>query len=91
MPYISQEQREYLNLLQFSERHSDYRPPVARTPGELNYQLTQLIMAYVLRYELSYQIINDVVGALEGAKAEFQRRVVATYENEKIKLNGDVY
>jgi hypothetical protein len=35
--------------------------------------------------------VNDVVGALDGAKAEFQRRVVAPYEDKKIRENGDVY
>jgi hypothetical protein len=35
--------------------------------------------------------MNDVVGALEGAKAEFQRIVVAPYEDKKMAENGDVY
>ena len=39
----------------------------------------------------SYATINDIIGALEGAKMEFYRRVVAPYEDEKIKENGDVY
>jgi len=39
----------------------------------------------------SYQTINDIIGALEGAKMEFYRRVVVPYEDKKIKDNGDVY
>ena len=39
----------------------------------------------------SYKTINDIVGALEGAKAEFQRRIVAPYEDKKRQINGDVY
>lgn len=66
-------------------------PDDVETAGELNYQFTMLVRAYVAARGLSYQTINDVVGALEGAKAEFQRRVVAPYEDTKIKENGDVY
>ena len=38
-----------------------------------------------------YQTINDILGALEGAKMEFYRRVAVPYEQEKILDNGDVY
>jgi len=31
------------------------------------------------------------MGALEGAKLEFYRRVVVPYEEKKMKENGDVY
>ena len=61
------------------------------TTGELNYALTLVIIQYCLDRGLCYDTINDVVGALEGAKAEFQRRVVAPYENDCIMENGDVY
>lgn len=80
MPYIQGYQREYF------EPHC----PAATTPGELNYQITCLIKKY-LGEDLSYSLINDVVGALEGAKLEFYRRVAAPYEDEKIQYNGDVY
>ena len=39
----------------------------------------------------NYQAINDIVGAVEGAKLEFVRRIVNPYEDKKIKENGDVY
>lgn len=78
MPYIKQKDRT-------RAAHSP------ETAGELNFQITQAIQDYVHRNGKSYQTINDVVGALEGAKAEFQRRVVAPYEDTKIATNGDVY
>ena len=58
--------------------------------GQLNYTLTQLIKGY-LGTNFNYQRINDVLGALEGAKLEFYRRVVVPYEETKILANGDVY
>lgn len=79
MPYITQERREALvNTL-------------PETAGELNFRLTLLVAEYIERKGLNYQHINDVVGALEGAKQEFYRRVAAPYEDMKIKQNGDVY
>ena len=63
----------------------------AVTPGELNYQFTMLISEYMLTQGLTYQSINDIVGALEGAKLEFYRRVVVPYEDAKILENGDLY
>lgn len=60
-------------------------------PGELNYKLTCLTLEYLEFHGVSYQILNDIVGALENCKLEFYRRVVLPYENKKIKQNGDVY
>lgn len=77
MPYITQDRR----------REAWSHPNSA---GELNYAFTNLIIGY-LRPGISYQTINDIIGALEGAKAEFYRRVVVPYEDKKIKENGDVY
>lgn len=80
MPYIKPYERDYF------EPHG----PAATTPGELNFQITCLIKKY-LGDNLSYSLINDVMGALEGAKLEFYRRVAAPYEDDKILENGDVY
>ena len=81
MPYITMVQRDALAE----------RPPT--TPGELNYLITKLVLEYARNSYglLSYQSINDVLGALEGAKLEFYRRVAVPYENAKMAENGDVY
>lgn len=50
-----------------------------------------MIKSFLTDKEKKYQDHNDVMGALEGAKQEYYRRIVAPYENEKIKENGDVY
>lgn len=60
------------------------------TPGDLNYLITMIVHMYVEDKGLSYTFLNDVVGVLESAKAEFQRRVVVPYEDRKIQENGDV-
>lgn len=63
----------------------------ADDPGELNFQITFLAADYIERHGLNYGNLNAVVGALECAKQEFLRRVVAPYEDKKIAANGDVY
>jgi hypothetical protein len=63
----------------------------ATTSGELNYQITALLTKYLQYNGLTYRSINDILGALEGAKQEFYRRVAVPYENEKLVENGDVY
>lgn len=75
-------------------RRATLNPATPKSPvnaGELNFQFTKLCIAYVEENGLKYQSINDIVGALEGCKAEFQRRVASWYEDSKIESNGDVY
>ena len=80
MPYIKKENREGLEM-------GHDRPQNA---GELNFLITIIIKDYY-DDKGGDQSINDVVGALEGAKLEFYRRVAVPYENKKIQQNGDVY
>ena len=77
MPYIPTEKRAHALV------HPD-------SSGELNFALTTLVHHYLHGHGLSYTTLNDIVGALECCKAEFQRRVVAPYEGRKIVENGDV-
>ncbi len=79
MPYIDPKARKEL---------SEGREP--ETPGELNYKITRLCDAYI-GPDLSYTAINEVVGALECAKLELYRRLAIGYEDEKLKMNGEVY
>jgi hypothetical protein len=74
MPYITQARRDNLDPL----------GPFADNPGELNYQITRICIRYIEAQGLRYAHINDVLGALEGAKLEFYRRVAVPYENTKI-------
>lgn len=86
MPYISQARRKEFDEIGQSGHH-----PKMEVAGELNYELTLKCIKYLNHHGLSYKTINDIVGALEGAKLEFYRRVAAPYEDTKIKENGDVY
>lgn len=81
MPYIDPITRHILD-------HGDRNPMSA---GELNYELTKVIIDYITTKGESYQTYNDIIGALEGAKLELYRRKISPYEDLKIKDNGDVY
>ena len=90
MPYVDQEARDRLRL--YADHGAEGIKLVADTPGELNYCITRLIMAYLRRKApWGYQHVNDALGALEGAKLELYRRVAAPYENDKAVQHGDVY
>lgn len=86
MPYINKEKRSELEFYSYSGGY----PKSPTTAGELNYQLTQVCLNY-LHTPHNYQKLNDIIGALEACKMEFYRRVVAPYEDQKIKENGDVF
>ncbi len=81
MPYIKPEDRQRVKVGVSN----------IETAGELNYVLTLIITDYFVQNGGKYQQINDVIGALEGAKLEFYRRLVSPYEDIKIAENGDVY
>lgn len=85
MPYIKQKDRtkfeQIVEALKFAS---------PQTPGELNYLFSMIAAGYVASKGLNYQNVNDVVGALEGAKLEIYRRIASPYEDRAIKRNGDL-
>ena len=85
MPYLTAEKRE--NLLDFNVTVGG-RPP--ESAAELNYMITYCVKAFLNGRPLNYSVLNDCVGAIEGAKMEFQRRYVGPYEEKKLEQNGDV-
>ena len=90
MPYIKNEDRIVLeddlkNLLTDMRELGDNL-----TAGTLNYLFTRISLEYMKIKGLRYQNGNDVMGALEGAKLEFYRRVLSSYEDLSIAKNGDV-
>ncbi len=88
MPYISKDSRiEYDDeidelAIKLNELDNDM------LSGHLNYIFFRL--AGILCSDESYARMAVVSSALSEAQAEFRRRVMAPYEDEKIKENGDV-
>lgn len=94
MPYIPTIRRAAIlnpieDTIQLKEIH---------TPGELNYAIQLLALSYLDHLTLDlgsghagYTELNDVIGVLEAAKLEFYRRLVVPFEDEKIRVNGDIF
>ena len=88
MPYITKKDRIKFETSLSKILQSYIQEPF--TTGELNYLITKIIHMYIEEKGLKYEYINDVIGVLECAKTEFERRVVGPYEEKKIKENGDI-
>lgn len=95
MPYIKNEDKTLIDarIQEASKGYFEIQDIGCqlKNSGELNYVITCIIKHYFYANGGRYQQINDVIGALEGAKAEFGRRIVIPYEDRKRKENGDVY
>ena len=91
MPYIKKERRSDLEMFAVQIDSLAQIGENCKNAGELNYTLTRIVHGYLKENGGRYQQINDIIGALEGAKLELYRRKVAPYEDTKIEENGDVY
>ena len=101
MPYINKNRRKDFDFHiadLVSELQALGTGRSVKKPGELNYVITKLVLGYLYQkkdqeilHTPSYTDMNEVMGVLECVKAEFYRKEVAPYEDEKAELNGDVF
>ncbi len=92
MPYINSKRREkydpVLDIL--VERMCDVCSNIEL--GDVNYVITQLCLRVIPPPErLGYAALNNIIGVLTCVQHELYRRVVANYEDQKCKENGDVF
>lgn len=85
MPYIKENKR--LELLKKASKGFF----IPKEPGELNFLISTLCKFYIEEKGISYKTYNDIIGVLECCKQEIYRRLIAKYEDEKIKENGDIF
>jgi len=85
MPYIKQRDREALSdgsLFPYDE-------------GDLAYVLTEKTLRFLYggagKTALGFSDYATAMGIIECVKLELYRRMVAPYEDKKMKENGDVY
>lgn len=87
MPYIKKEDRPIIDaLVDPIVAHLASLPPESQD-GALNYLITRIVKQV---YPTKYFHLNRALGVLSAVTHEFYRRVVAPYEDQKIKENGDV-
>jgi hypothetical protein len=83
MPYVDYATKEALK---------DYPDCDILGVGELTYMLTIVCKHYMdSEAPKTYAKHAEVIAALENTKLEFYRRIVAPYEDDKIRANGDVW
>lgn len=88
MPYITKEDRE-----QYTEKLDDLCFTLEEhgyTEGHVTYVL-YMIVARWFKHIPKYKSIARIRGVLTGTMTEFDRRIAAPYEDQKIKENGDVH
>jgi len=84
MPYITPEQRERIV--------NQSRIPPMSDAGQLSFFIAKTIESYLKgRPRINFQELNAVNGVLDTLRAEYQRQVLAPYEDKKKASNGDVW
>ena len=83
MPYVKQEQRPDLDIL-IRDMAKLYH---IEANGDLNYVLYAFCKRYI---KPSYNNYKNFCGELRQCATEIERRILASYEDEKITENGDV-
>lgn len=82
MPYVKKPQRYALDRCVASLRDN-----CVQADGDLNY----ILFAFCKRWvEPSYNNYKNYIGELRQCAVEIERRLLAPYEDKKIKENGDV-
>jgi len=82
MPYIKQEKRKWIDASVEDAIANEVLPD-----GRLNYFLFKLCKDSI---EPSYNNYKNFIGELNECVAEIRRRLLAPYEDERLKENGDV-
>lgn len=82
MPYIKTDQREKLESLYFHMKNTNLQ-----ANGDINYLLFKYCKENVIP---GYNAYKNFIGELRQCATEIERRILADYENLKIKENGDV-
>lgn len=92
MPYIVVEKRlKFMQLIEeLAERVRIEHLEDGDRNGNMNYIISALIEE-VYGDQWRYRDVNDVMGMLSSAQAEFYRKVAAPYEDQKEHENGAVY
>lgn len=94
MPYINKKERlKYDNLIDSLAHILNTREDNDELSGEMNYvlfRLASLLCDGDSGGKRNYARMAVVSSAIDEARTEFKRRVMAPYEDEKISKAGDV-
>ena len=88
MPYIKPQYRPEIDKLLQPLLEHIAAMPLEKQDGAFNYSVTKILKALYAKGD--YFTYNRSMGALSAVQAEWYRRAIVPYEDEKIKENGDV-
>lgn len=86
MPYVSAEDRAKYTKVTDAIKNLDN----IDTKGDLEYLVTYLMKAYMVKRERRYSTLHDVVYAVQHCADEFRRRNLDVREDEARQQNGDI-
>lgn len=81
IPYVKQENREELDEI------VELMGALMNIDGDLNYVLFKFCKTKLVP---TYRVYKSFIGELNECVAEIRRRLLAPYEDEKIRINGDI-
>jgi len=92
MPYIEQEAKDRFTANADDNGVAEYLSTLdlSNFAGHLNYLNFKIVRRYIKKNGKKYFTFCAIVGTLICCILEIYRRLVANYEDEKIKSNGDV-
>lgn len=85
MPYTMKTRRKMVDSVTPRHGIADW------TAGDVTYCLTRVVWQWLKANGIGFLNCATVIGCLVCTILELYRRVVAPYEDKKIKENGDVY
>ena len=90
MPYVLPERRNLLVRFDEKSRQLAVSTLEITSPGDLAFVFYRLCQLYIIRNGRKFETLNGLVGVLETTKGEVSRRILAPYEDRKMRENGDV-
>ncbi|MBU1178775.1 hypothetical protein KKB69_00305 [Patescibacteria group bacterium] len=90
MPYLEQKDRK--NFDPCFEKTLDYltKLDIGALAGHLNYMVFKTVKVWIGKNGKKYYIFAAIIGTMMCCILEVYRRLIAPYEDKKIKENGDV-
>jgi len=92
MPYLTQDDKDKFTANSDDNGVTEYlsKLPLSSFAGHLNYLNFKIVRRWIAVNGKKYFAFATIIGTLVCCVLEIYRRLVASYEDEKIQKNGDV-
>ena len=92
MPYIEKSDRQKLEIAEREGLLSQYltQLPLSKFVGHLNYIIFKSVKMYINKNGRKYFIFSTLIVTIVCCILEIYRRLIVSYEEDKIYENGDI-